>query len=139
MFWSAAMCPAAELLRLFAKRTVLAPPAGQGVFIQLALSVLAGEVAECDRRMWPHSIDAVTGVRLPYAAVELRLGDAWKPAATYGRAPSQVVEFPLISQRETVGRLLPVEVNGGDVGVEVFRWVRGGPVRWARGRGATIA
>jgi hypothetical protein len=26
-------------------------PAGQGVFIQLALSVLAGEVAECDRRM----------------------------------------------------------------------------------------
>ncbi len=39
MSWSAAMCPAAELLRLFAKRTVLARPAGQGVFIQLALSV----------------------------------------------------------------------------------------------------
>jgi signal transduction histidine kinase len=45
-------------------------------------------------------------LRLPYAAVELRLGDAWRPAAAYGREPPQVVAFPLISQRETVGRLL---------------------------------
>ena len=45
-------------------------------------------------------------LRLPYAAVELRLGDAWKPAAAYGEPPSQVIAFPLISQRETVGRLL---------------------------------
>jgi signal transduction histidine kinase len=45
-------------------------------------------------------------LRLPYAALELRLGDGWQPAATYGEAPSEVVKFPLISQRETVGRLL---------------------------------
>ena len=45
-------------------------------------------------------------LRLPYAAVELRLGDGWRPAAAYGTAPSQVVAFPLVSQRETVGRLL---------------------------------
>lgn len=45
-------------------------------------------------------------LRLPYAAVELRLGDAWRPAAAHGKAPSPVVAFPLISQRETVGRLL---------------------------------
>jgi signal transduction histidine kinase len=45
-------------------------------------------------------------LRLPYAAVELRLGDAWKPAAAYGEPKAQVIAFPLISQRETVGRLL---------------------------------
>ena len=45
-------------------------------------------------------------LRLPYVALELRLSDGWSPAATYGEAPSQVVAFPLTSQRETVGRLL---------------------------------
>jgi signal transduction histidine kinase len=45
-------------------------------------------------------------LRLPYAALELRLGDGWRPAAIYGEAPPEVVAFPLISQRETVGRLL---------------------------------
>jgi signal transduction histidine kinase len=45
-------------------------------------------------------------LRLPYAALELRLGDGWSPAAAYGEVPSEVVEFPLTSQRETVGRLL---------------------------------
>jgi two-component system NarL family sensor kinase len=45
-------------------------------------------------------------LRLPYAALELRLGDGWSPAAAYGEAPAQVVAFPLTFQRETVGRLL---------------------------------
>jgi signal transduction histidine kinase len=45
-------------------------------------------------------------LRLPYAALELRLGDGWRPAAAYGERPSKVVAFPLTSQRETVGRLL---------------------------------
>jgi signal transduction histidine kinase len=45
-------------------------------------------------------------LRLPYAAVELRLGSGWTPAATCGRATPEVAAFPLISQRETVGRLL---------------------------------
>jgi two-component system, NarL family, sensor kinase len=45
-------------------------------------------------------------LRLPYAALELRLGDGWRRAAAYGEAPAEVVTFPLISQRETVGRLL---------------------------------
>jgi signal transduction histidine kinase len=45
-------------------------------------------------------------LRLPYAALELRLGDGWSPAAAYGEAPPQVVAFPLTSQLETVGRLL---------------------------------
>ncbi len=45
-------------------------------------------------------------LRLPYAALELRLGDGWSPAAAYGEAPPQVVAFPLTFQRETVGRLL---------------------------------
>jgi two-component system, NarL family, sensor kinase len=45
-------------------------------------------------------------LRLPYAAVELRLGDGWRPAAACGEPRSEVVAFPLITQRETVGRLL---------------------------------
>lgn len=45
-------------------------------------------------------------LRLPYAAVELRLSDGWRPAAVYGEAPSEVSVFPLVFQRETVGLLL---------------------------------
>jgi signal transduction histidine kinase len=45
-------------------------------------------------------------LRLPYAALELRVSDGWRPAAAYGQAPAEVVAFPLTSQRETVGRLL---------------------------------
>jgi signal transduction histidine kinase len=48
----------------------------------------------------------VDSLRLPYAALELRVGDEWSPAAAYGEAPSEVVTFPLNSQHETVGRLL---------------------------------
>ena len=45
-------------------------------------------------------------LRLPYAAVELRLGDEWRPAAAYGEPQPDAAVFPLITQRETVGRLL---------------------------------
>ena len=45
-------------------------------------------------------------LRLPYAALELRLGDGWSPAAAYGETPAQVIAFPLTSHGETVGRLL---------------------------------
>ena len=45
-------------------------------------------------------------LRLPYAALELRLSDGWSPAAAYGVAPAEVVAFGLNSQHETVGRLL---------------------------------
>jgi two-component system, NarL family, sensor kinase len=45
-------------------------------------------------------------LRLPYAAVELRRGNTWTPAAAWGERPAEVTAFPLVSQRETVGRLL---------------------------------
>jgi signal transduction histidine kinase len=46
-------------------------------------------------------------LRLPYVALELRLGDGWRQAAVYSDGlPSEVTAFPLISQRETVGRLV---------------------------------
>jgi two-component system NarL family sensor kinase len=45
-------------------------------------------------------------LRLPYAALELRLGDGWRQATAYGEPSSEVTAFPLISQTETVGRLL---------------------------------
>jgi two-component system, NarL family, sensor kinase len=58
-------------------------------------------------------------LRLPYAAVELRLGDGWRPAAAYGEPRPEVTVFPLVTQRETVGRLLvgrraPGEQLGSD-------------------------
>ena len=46
-------------------------------------------------------------LRLPYVSLELRLGDGWRQAAVYSRGlPPEVTVFPLISQRETVGRLV---------------------------------
>src|SRR3984957_6637189 len=46
-------------------------------------------------------------LRLPYGALELRLGDGWRQAAVYSDGlPSDVTRFPLISQRQTVGRLV---------------------------------
>ena len=52
-------------------------------------------------------VAAVAGsLRLPYAAVELRVGDGWVPSAAWGGATAEVATFPLIFQRETVGRLL---------------------------------
>ena len=53
-------------------------------------------------------------LRLPYAALELRLGDEWRQAAAYGKAPPGVTAFPLISQRETVGRLVVGTRSAGE-------------------------
>jgi len=47
-----------------------------------------------------------SSLRLPYAAVELRVGEEWVPAAACGQPPPEVVSFPLTFQRETVGRLV---------------------------------
>ena len=51
---------------------------------------------------------------LPYAAVELRVGDDWVPAAAWGQAPAEVVAFPLVFQRELVGRLLAGQRRPGE-------------------------
>jgi two-component system, NarL family, sensor kinase len=53
-------------------------------------------------------------LRLPYAAVELRIGDGWVPGAACGQAPSQVVTFALTFQREMVGRLLVGQRTAGE-------------------------
>lgn len=53
-------------------------------------------------------------LRLPYAAVELRQGNSWVPAAAWGEKPSVVKAFPLVSQRETVGRLLVGQRSPGE-------------------------
>jgi len=48
-------------------------------------------------------------LRLPYVAVELRVGEEWVPAAASGRPPAEPAEvecFPLMFQREAVGRLM---------------------------------
>jgi two-component system NarL family sensor kinase len=47
-------------------------------------------------------------LNLQYVAVEMRLGDGWRAVAAHNRGsePSSPRAFPLISQRETVGRLL---------------------------------
>jgi signal transduction histidine kinase len=74
-----------------------------------ALARLGRRVEEAaDTETALHSVvkTIADSLRLPYAALELRLGDGWSPAAIYGEAPSQLVAFPLTFQRETVGRLL---------------------------------
>ena len=53
-------------------------------------------------------------LRLPYAAVELRQGNSWVPAAAWGLKPAVVKAFPLVSQRETVGRLLVGQRSPGE-------------------------
>ncbi len=53
-------------------------------------------------------------LRLPYAAVELRIGDSWVPGAAWGQAPPQVAAFPLTFQRETAGRLLVGQRTAGE-------------------------
>jgi len=53
-------------------------------------------------------------LRLPYAAVELRQESAWTPAAAWGVKPAVVKAFPLVSQRETVGRLLVGQRSPGE-------------------------
>jgi signal transduction histidine kinase len=53
-------------------------------------------------------------LRLPYAAVELRVGDGWVPTAAWGGAAGEVATFPLIFQRETVGRLLVGQRAAGE-------------------------
>jgi signal transduction histidine kinase len=53
-------------------------------------------------------------LRLDYVAVELRQGEDWRPAAGYGGGAGRSFPtvFPLISQRETVGRLLAARAPG---------------------------
>jgi two-component system NarL family sensor kinase len=82
---------------------------GRGLAVQIVATVLAASALwplhdRVQRRSVVKTI--ADSLRLPYAALELRLGDGWSPAATYGDAPTQVVAFPLTFQRETVGRLL---------------------------------
>jgi signal transduction histidine kinase len=75
-----------------------------------ALARLGRRVEEADTESALNSMvkTIADSLRLPYAALELRLGDEWRPTAAHGQAPAsaEVVAFPLISQRETVGRLL---------------------------------
>src|SRR4029077_12642304 len=53
-------------------------------------------------------------LRLPYAAVELRQGNSLVAAAAWGVKPAVVKAFPLVSQRETVGRLLVGQRSPGE-------------------------
>jgi signal transduction histidine kinase len=55
-----------------------------------------------------------SSLRLPYAAVELRVGDEWVPAAAAGQPPAEVAVFPLTFQRETVGRLVAGQRTPGE-------------------------
>jgi signal transduction histidine kinase len=88
---------------------------GSSLAVQIIATVLAAgalwplhdeEAADTESALSSVVKTIADSLRLPYAALELRLGDGWSPAAAYGEAPPQVVAFPLTFQRETVGRLL---------------------------------
>jgi signal transduction histidine kinase len=56
-------------------------------------------------------------LRLPYAAVQLRVADGWADSATWGQPPAEPAEvavFPLTFQGESVGRLLVGQRGPGE-------------------------
>ena len=75
-----------------------------------ALSRLGRSVQEADTGSALNSVvrTVAESLRLDYVAVELRAGDGWTPAAVHGSATerSSPMAFPLVSQGETVGRLM---------------------------------
>jgi len=64
------------------------------------------DVAAAEPVLSSVALVVASSLRLPYAAVELRVGDEWVPAAASGEPPGEVACFPLTFQRETVGRLV---------------------------------
>jgi two-component system, NarL family, sensor kinase len=55
----------------------------------------------------PGVVETVAGaLRLPYAAIDLRDGDQWLPAAEHGRRAGDPVSFPMTYQAKVVGRML---------------------------------
>lgn len=53
-------------------------------------------------------------MRIPYAAIELPVGDGWMLAADKGTPPPDCTHFPMTYQGEAVGRLLVGRRTGGD-------------------------
>jgi signal transduction histidine kinase len=70
------------------------------------LGRLVEESAGTESALDPVVKTIADSLRLPYVALELRLGDGWRQVAAYGQVTAEVSAFPLISQRETVGRLV---------------------------------
>jgi signal transduction histidine kinase len=55
----------------------------------------------------PGVVEAVAvALRLPYVAIELREGEGWRPAASFGEPVEERDEFPMLHQDEVIGRLL---------------------------------
>ena len=55
----------------------------------------------------PGVVESVAvGLRLPYAAVELREGDGWVTAAAHGEPVRETETFPMVYQDEEIGHLI---------------------------------
>jgi signal transduction histidine kinase len=66
--------------------------------------------------VYPTIVETVAQtLRLPYVVLEVRAGDAFAVAETYGRPVARPVVLPLVHQGEVVGRLL-VAPRSGDEG-----------------------
>lgn len=54
----------------------------------------------------------VQALKLPYAAIEVRVDQEFVTAASQGRSVSEAVRFPLVYQAEIIGQLAP-QFSGG--------------------------
>ena len=55
----------------------------------------------------PGVVEAVAvALRLPYVAIELREGDGWRAAASFGEPVEESDEFPMVHQDDVIGRLV---------------------------------
>lgn len=74
------------------------------------------ETAGAPHTALPGVVETVAqALRLPYAEIVLRSGAGWVPAATYGTPRGEPLEFPLVHQGETIGKLLVAPRSPGEV------------------------
>lgn len=60
-------------------------------------------------------VETITqALKLPHAAILLQEGDTLTSAASYGDQPAELLTFPLVYQRETIGKLLLAPRSPGE-------------------------
>jgi signal transduction histidine kinase len=74
------------------------------------------ETAGAPQAALPGVVETVAqSLRLPYAEIVLRSGSRWVPAATWGTPHGEPIEFPLVHQGATIGKLLVAPRSPGEV------------------------
>jgi signal transduction histidine kinase len=73
------------------------------------------EATLASEALLPTIVETVAqALKLPYAAITLKQGDAFTPAATFGLAQDKLFTLPLVYHSETIGQLLLAPRATGD-------------------------